>query len=312
MGGLGLFGWSSRVWTGWLGAILCILPAALFPASASATPLDSPAVPGANDWSCRPSAEHPRPVILVHGTWAGAQATWTELPKALHQQGYCVFALDYGATSPGPRQNVLKLAGGSSIQSSAKALGAFVERVRRTTGATQVDLVGHSQGALVARQYMKFEGGADTASPRRNIVRTLVTLAGTNHGTSFGINQSIGALAQRFGIPVVKVAATIVGPSYVEQMYGSPFLHRLNAGGDTLPGVNYLAIGTKNDKMVTPPERTFLRPGPGAKVENIWLQDGCPSASVDHMGVANDPRSIWLVADALGSRYESSHVEPCP
>jgi triacylglycerol esterase/lipase EstA (alpha/beta hydrolase family) len=251
-------------------------------------------------------------VILVHGTWAGAEKTWTELPKALHRQGYCVFALDYGAASPVTRQNVFKLAGGSSIESSAKTLAAFVDRVRHATGATQVDLVGHSQGAVVSRQYMKFEGGTNGADPRRNVVRTLVSIAGTNHGTSFGINQSVGALAQKLGIPVIKIAATMVGPSYVEQMHGSPFLQRLNAGGDTLPGVNYLAIGTKDDNMVTPPEGTFLQAGPGAKVKNVWIQDGCPSAHVDHMDVANDPRTIWLVADALGSRYGHSHVEQCP
>jgi triacylglycerol esterase/lipase EstA (alpha/beta hydrolase family) len=137
-------------------------------ASATASP------PGANDWSCKPSAAHPRPVILVHGTFADMSDSWQALSPLLYDQGYCVFALNYGSYG-GSGQFGIYATG--NITQSAEQLSSFVNRVLKATGAGQVDLVGHSQGGMMPRYYLKFLGGAAR-------VRTLVGLAPSNHGTT--------------------------------------------------------------------------------------------------------------------------------
>lgn len=56
----------------------------------------SASAPGENDWTCRPSAAHPRPVVLVHGTGGNAATNWVTYAALLHNNGYCVYALTYG------------------------------------------------------------------------------------------------------------------------------------------------------------------------------------------------------------------------
>ena len=45
---------------------------------------------------CRPTAAHPYPVILVHGTFANQALSWNALRPLLEADGFCVFSLDYG------------------------------------------------------------------------------------------------------------------------------------------------------------------------------------------------------------------------
>ena len=59
----------------------------------------------------------------------------------------------------------------------------------------------------------------------------------------------------------------------------------LNHGGETFAGVDYTLIATRYDQFSTPYSATFLTAGPGARVDNVLLQDGCPGR---HLGSLRD------------------------
>lgn len=249
---------------------------------------------GANDWNCRPTARHPRPVILVHGTGTDMQS-WSTLSPTLQRDGYCVFALNYGRSAGSW--------GSGDIRASARELAAFVDVVLARTGAAQADVVGHSQGGTMTRQYLRFEGGADPGDPARNKIHRLVMLGPTTHGTTFGGLQTFADAFTSLRLtnePTNEmIAGFVFGLATYQQMIGSPFLAALNAGTETMPGVDYSVIASRNDTVITPPAGSFLAPAPGSSVRNEWVQDVCPGALVSHAGLLDDPRSTFLVRRAL-------------
>jgi triacylglycerol esterase/lipase EstA (alpha/beta hydrolase family) len=234
--------------------------------------------PGSNNWNCRPTAAHPYPVVLVHGTFANMTDSWQALSPLLANNGYCVFALDYGG-SPG---NQVQATG--DIPTSAAQLGAFVDRVLQATGATKVDVVGHSQGGMMPRWYIKFLGGDQT-------VHELVGLAPSNHGTTL---DGLASLARAF--PGGPSAFGGLCRACEQQFVGSSFLEELNAGGDTVPGPSYTVIETKYDTVVTPYASAFLS---GPNVTNITLQDQCARDLVEHVGIIYDAIALHDVLNAL-------------
>ncbi|MET4610097.1 triacylglycerol lipase [Rhodococcus sp. PvR044] len=260
-------------------------------------PAEAP--PGANLWECRPTADHPRPVVLLHGTMSN-QNSWDGLSPELAADGYCVFTLNYGK-DPTSMMGAMGMYATGDIPTSARQVGAFVGRVLQSTGADQVDVVAHSQGGVVARQFLKFEGGANAEDPSRNKVRNLITLGATNHGTTM---SGMSELAKRIP-PMVGVAEGVAGKASVQQLVDSPVITALNSGGDTMPGIDYTVVASRNDSISTPPEATFLAAGPGATVENLWIQDLCAADHSDHIALATSPTAGYIVRKALDPSFSA-------
>lgn len=238
---------------------------------------------GANDWNCQPTAAHPRPVILLHGLF-GSMSSLTAISSRLKEQGYCVYALNYGGneTTAASGYQVFGLA---PIEQSAAQLSTFVDRVLASTGTTQVDIVGHSQGGMMPRYYMQFLAGA----PK---VNHLVGIAPDNHGSSL---QGMNNLA--LTIPYLpEVVADSWCPSCRQNLTGSSFMNLLNSSGDTIPGVRYTVISTKYDQVATPYTSQALS---GPNTNNIVLQKQCAYNISDHVSVIFDPLAIRNVLNAL-------------
>ena len=242
------------------------------------------AVAGANNWSCKPSAAHPTPVVLVHATGVNLGANWAVLSPKLANAGYCVYAFNYGMTwlSAG------RIGGLGEISASARTLSTFVDKVRTSTGAPKVDLVGHSQGGMMPNYYIKFLGGATK-------VRTFVGLSPSNHGTSLSGIVTLGA-----NLNLIGFANTILWASGLsglqQQMSTSSFQKNLFASGDTVAGPRYVVIQTKYDLVVTPYRNAFL-----AGAENILIQDQCPNDRVGHVGMFADGPVLQNVMNELGA-----------
>jgi triacylglycerol esterase/lipase EstA (alpha/beta hydrolase family) len=236
--------------------------------------------PGADDFGCRPPAAHPEPVILVNGTFANQDDNWQAAAPLLANHGYCVFTFNYGGPSA---SSVVQ--GTGDIAASAGQLGAFVTRVLAATGAAKADLVGHSQGGMMPRYYLKFGGGAAH-------VDKLVALAPSNHGTTLGgLTALVTALGQA---GLVNGAINALCTACVQQEAGSPFLASLNAGGETVAGVSYTVIESRYDEVVTPYTSAFL-----SGATNIVLQNQCPLDLTDHLEIAADPVALADVLNAL-------------
>ncbi|WP_067538328.1 esterase/lipase family protein [Nocardia crassostreae] len=259
---------------------------------------------GANDWGCKPDDAHPRPVVLVHGTWANAFAAYSSMSPQLARAGYCVFTFNFGRPNvPGPGLDAILPGATGDIGESTKQVVAFVDKVLAVTGADQVDMVAHSQGGLEARSYLKFEGGANPDDPARNKVKHLITFGATNHGTSLdSIGTLILAIQSQLPPGVVDLHVPFMqafGVAAIQQVYDSPVITRLNEGGDTVPGVDYTIVGDRYDEVSAPFDQTFLTAGPGATVNNIVLQDGCPEDISDHNSMLFSPKAVSIVLNAL-------------
>ncbi|MDQ0582974.1 esterase/lipase family protein [Streptomyces rishiriensis] len=121
-----------------------------------------PRVAGADDPAQLPT-KGPLPVVLLHG-FIDNRSVFVLLRRSLAQHGrQRVESLNYSPLT-------------CDIRTAAELLGRHIEEICERTGSSQVDVVGHSLGGLIARYYVQRLGGDGR-------VRTLVTLGTPHSGT---------------------------------------------------------------------------------------------------------------------------------
>jgi pimeloyl-ACP methyl ester carboxylesterase len=220
------------------------------------------ALPGSAAAACRPSAAHPYPVILVHGTFANDALSWNALRPLLEADGFCVFSLDYGNNATAP------------MAQSGDTVAAFARDVLAQTGAAKVAFVGHSQGGSLSRYVAKDKGLLAQTDD-------VVGLAPSSHGTTQ---------------PLAGPAAILGCAACDDQVAGSPFMQALNAPPEAPGPVSYTVVSTRYDEVVTPYQSQALS---GATVTNVVLQDRCAGDLTEHVGIIYDPVALQWARNAL-------------
>ncbi|MFE1314670.1 esterase/lipase family protein [Streptomyces sp. NPDC058755] len=191
------------------------------------------------------------PIVFVHGISSSA-SSWDDWVADFEADGYSsseLFAWSYDWTK--------------SNATTAQQLAAEVKSVLAQTGASKVDIVVHSMGALGGRYYLKNLGGT-------SYVDHFVSVAGVNHGTS---------------------VASLCGWLYTsckEMQTGSAFLTALNSGDETPGSVAYAAYWSDCDEAIDPDTSAELS---GATDVDV----GC----VSHTDMNNDHGVYEQVHDFL-------------
>jgi triacylglycerol esterase/lipase EstA (alpha/beta hydrolase family) len=210
------------------------------------------------------------PVIIVAGTFAGqglASVYYAPLAARLRADGYQAYIFGLPGSGLG------------DIRTTSAALDSYADSVRAQTGAARVDLIGHSQGGLVGRYYVKNLGGATE-------VDSLISLGAPHYGTA------IANIADLLGL------GNCIGVVSCQQMaVGSSFLASLNAGDDTIGDVRYTNIASVFDEVVVPYNTAFL--SNDGNNTNVRVQSPCWARVVGHIGLPLDGTVYSGIQDAL-------------
>lgn len=208
------------------------------------------------------------PVLLVHATGVDShQWDWNWVPALTAAQvPHCTVELLDKALG--------------DIQGSAEYVVHAIRTMHAASGQ-RVDIVGHSQGGMVPRWALKY--WPDT----RAMVDDVIGIAASNHGT---------VVADGY-------CALPCPAANWQQRATAALITALNEGAETWAGISYTSIYTHYDEIVLPnlddTGSTSLRTGDGLRT-NVAIQDLCPLALTDHIGIGlYDPIAWALAVDAM-------------
>jgi triacylglycerol lipase len=221
---------------------------------------------GVNDPDCHSTDP---PVLLLHGTLSTPASNFGTLAPALRAAGRCVYAIEYGAR--------YGYGGIGSVRASATEVAAFARQVLELTGAGQLDVVGYSQGGLVARTMLRYD-----LDPSQ--VRLAVLVAPSYHGTTSAITANV---------------PSGLCPACKDQTVGSALLTDLATGGDLAGNVRYAVLSTRNDVVVTPVSSQVPQ-GPTDRVRSTIYEEHC-SPGTDHVELIGLRATARWVVGALAS-----------
>lgn len=156
-----------------------------------------------------------RAVVLVHGLDEPG-SIWDQLAPALHSDGHDLIRFDY-----------------RNDQAIARSTDAFADAMARleSAGVSELDLVCHSMGGLVARDWLTHDDGYPQTDLR---VGTLITLGTPHHGSAWARLRAVAEVreqVQRWAGSDDMDPARLLG--FMDDGSGG-------AGVDLLPGSDYL------------------------------------------------------------------------
>jgi pimeloyl-ACP methyl ester carboxylesterase len=165
--------------------------------------------------------------------------------------------------------------GTGDLRVQAQHLAEVAARVREDTGAASVDVIGYSAGGVVARVWVRDDGGAKVA-------RRVLTLGSPHHGSSQA------ALGAEFAGGCAAACEQLIPDS--------DLLRRLNAGDETPAGPLWSTVRSTSDQVVTPVDSAAL-----SGAINIVVQDVCPGSTTAHGDLPSSPVVLAALGSVLGA-----------
>ncbi|RWA10069.1 hypothetical protein EKO27_g5033 [Xylaria grammica] len=247
----------------------------------------------ANNFSCESSHN---PVVMLHGLTANREVDLNLLQYELNGRGYCTFSKTYGA-------HVIPswIGGLTDMRGSAKQIADFVREVQQKTGASKVDIVGHSEGGVQSVYVPLTQDGIS------DIVEHIVALGPAIHGATYYGFTDLWYIGGNVTRTLVGQLVDLLGCPACEQLAPDGLVTNQFAAADKIvqDGNKVTVIASSSDTLVPVAVSTIDEPG----VKNVLVQTTCPDDGVGHAGLAWD-KSVWrLIINAL--EETDDEVFPC-